>query len=115
MKILVIGASKGTGALTVKAALARDHDVTAFSRSAIELEHGRLTKRQGDFHDHASVAGAVPGHDAVVITAMTANGVKRLIVLSALGVGESRVLAGFILARILIAHVLKGPYQDHER
>ena len=71
MKILVIGASQGTGALSVKAALDKGHEVTAFARSPqkLALDHPRLTKRVGDFHDPASVEAAVPGHDAVIITA----------------------------------------------
>jgi uncharacterized protein YbjT (DUF2867 family) len=37
MRILVIGASQGTGALAARAALARGHDVTAFARSPEKL------------------------------------------------------------------------------
>ena len=142
MRILVIGASKGTGALAVRAALGRGHKVTAFSRSPdnLQLVHGQLTKLKGDFHDRASVEGAVPGHDAVLVTpfpgslagfksdpeffsrgtrhvvgAMKTSGVKRLVVLSALGVGDSRPLFNFFMDKLLISFLLKGPYQDHER
>src|SRR3954451_7336729 len=71
MKILVVGASKGTGALTVAAALERGHQVTAFARSPqnLQLEHAALTRLPGNFHDQASVDAAVRGHDAVVVTA----------------------------------------------
>jgi putative NADH-flavin reductase len=37
MKILVIGASHGTGALCVTSALAKGHAVTAFSRTPAKL------------------------------------------------------------------------------
>lgn len=38
MRILVLGASQGTGALAVKNALDRGHDVTAYARSPQKLE-----------------------------------------------------------------------------
>lgn len=142
MKILVIGASQGTGALAVEAALARGHQVTAFARSPakLALDHPKLDKVRGDFHQQASVEGAVRGHDAVIVTAsatslagfkenpryfsqgtayvieaMKANDVRRLVVLSALGVGESRALSPFLVRKLLIGFILKLPFEDHER
>ena len=52
MKILVLGASQGTGALCVRSALARGHLVTAFSRTPAKLDlmHPALTKVAGDFY-----------------------------------------------------------------
>src|SRR5678815_2197590 len=71
MKILVLAASQGTGALCVKAALAKGHSVTAFSRTPTKLDvtHDALTKVAGDFHEATSVSKAVAGHDAVIICA----------------------------------------------
>jgi putative NADH-flavin reductase len=142
MRTLVIGASQGTGALAVAAALERGHDVTAFARSPqkLSLDHPRLTRLPGDFHNLKSVSAAMPGHDAVIVTAsatsmrafktqpryfsqgtayvieaMKANNVKRLVVLSALGVGESRQQMGFLLDTLMISWLLKLPYADHER
>jgi len=141
MKILVLGASQGTGALCVKAALAAGHAVTAFARtpSKLDLSHAQLTKVTGDFHNEASVRAAVKGHDAVIICAssltlkgfkeipdyfsrgtkfcidaMKENGVKRLVVLSATGVGDSYAAANWFLRTFLIARLLKYPYRDHE-
>ena len=141
MRMLVIGASKGTGALAVKAALERGHDATAFARNPdrLDVQHPRLTRRAGDFHDQASVTAAMAGHDAVivtasspslrgfkekpdyfsrgtgnVITAMKGQGVRRLVVLSALGVGESRKLVNFVVDRLVVSWLLKGPFVDHE-
>src|ERR1700735_3423340 len=112
MNVLVIGASQGTGGLAVRAALDKGHHVTAFARSPqkLALEHAQLQKMAGDFHQASSVDAAVPGHDAVIVTAsatrlgafkenphyfsqgtgyvidaMTKSGVKRLARLSALG------------------------------
>jgi len=142
LRLLVIGASHGTGALTVSAALARGHQVTAFSRSPqkLTIEHGSLTRRAGSFHDAADVDAAVEGHDAVIITAapgslagfkenplffsagtalvidaMKRHGVRRLDVLSSLGTGESRVLSNWFIRTVLIDGLLKLPSQDHER
>lgn len=141
LRILVLGASQGTGALVVREALARGHAVTAFARTPqkLNLTHPQLTLVTGDFHDAASVAAAVPGHDAVVITAsatklkafkerpdyfsrgtryaidaMRASGVRRLVVLSALGAGETaRLLPGPV--RLLLRNfLLKVPFADHD-
>ena len=51
MNILVIGASQGTGALAVRAALDKGHNVTAFARSPqkLALEHAQLRRVAGDW------------------------------------------------------------------
>jgi uncharacterized protein YbjT (DUF2867 family) len=141
MKILVLGASQGTGALSVKSALAKGHSVTAFSRtpSKLDLTHAGLTKVAGDFHDAASVSNAVAGHDAVIICAsptsftaikekpdyfsrgtkhcidaMKEHGVKRLVVLTAHGVSESKAVASWFQRTFLIDRLLKGFFLDHD-
>ncbi|CAN5258330.1 SDR family oxidoreductase [soil metagenome] len=141
MKILVVGASKGTGALCVKSALARGHEVSAFARtpSRLELTHDKLTKVKGDFHDAASVSAAVKGHDAVIVTASVASlgdlkkkpdyfshgtklcidamkehAVKRLVILSAYGAGESKANAGWFLRTFMIGMILKRAFVDHD-
>jgi uncharacterized protein YbjT (DUF2867 family) len=141
MKILVLGASQGTGALSVKSALAKGHTVSAFSRTPAKLDvaHPALTKVAGDFHDAASVKSAVAGHDAVIICAspsslgtikekpdyfsrgtkhcidaMKEHGVKRLVVLSAHGVGESEAAASWFQRKFLIGGLLKGFFRDHD-
>jgi uncharacterized protein YbjT (DUF2867 family) len=142
MNILVIGASQGTGALAVRAALDKGHHVTAFARSPqkLALEHARLKKVTGDFHQASSVDAAVPGHDAVIVTAsatrlgafkenpryfsqgtgyvidaMRKGGAKRLAVLSALGTGDSRSLLNPIVRALMVDWLLKVPFADHER
>jgi putative NADH-flavin reductase len=141
VKILVIGASQGTGALCVKSALAKGNAVTAFSRTPakLDLTHPSLTKLAGDFHDAASLRRAVAGHDAVIITAaptslgtmkehpdyfsrgtkfcidaMKEHGVKRLVVLTAHGVGDSHHTASWVQRTLLIARLLKYFYRDHD-
>jgi uncharacterized protein YbjT (DUF2867 family) len=142
MNILVIGASQGTGALAVRTALEKGHRVTAFARSPqkLILEHPQLERVTGDFHQAVSVEAAVPGHDAVIVTAsatrlsafkenpryfsqgtgyaidaMKKAGAKRLVVLSALGVGESKRLLNPVLRALMVGFLLKVPFEDHER
>jgi uncharacterized protein YbjT (DUF2867 family) len=142
MNILVVGASQGTGALAVRAALEKGHRVTAFARSPnkLALDDPRLRKVTGDFHQAALVEAAVPGHDAVIVTAsatalrafkenplyfsqgtgyviagMKKAEVKRLVVLSALGVGESGRLLNPVLRALMVGFLLKVPFEDHER
>jgi uncharacterized protein YbjT (DUF2867 family) len=142
MRILILGASQGTGAEAARTALERGHDVTAFARSPqkLVLQHAKLTKVQGDFHRRESVEAAVRGHEAVIITAcsssvrafkekptyfslgtgyaieaMKAHAVRRLVVLSAWGTGESRGLANFFVQKLVFSFVLKAPFEDHER
>ena len=45
---------------------------------------------------------------------MKENGVKRLVVLSANGVGDSYAAASWFQRTFLIARLLKYPYRDHE-
>ncbi len=142
MRILVLGASQGTGAWTTRVALERGHSVTAFSRhpNKLDLTDAKLVKRAGNFHDRTSVDEAVRGQDAVIVTAsvgslrafkdnphyfsqgtayaidaMKAHGVKRLIVLSALGSGDSRKIMGFLFDKIVVSFLLKAPFADHDR
>ena len=46
LRLLVVGASQGTDALTVSVALGRGHQVTAFSRNPqkLTIEHASLTR-----------------------------------------------------------------------
>lgn len=142
MRLLIIGASQGTGAEAARIALERGHEVTAFARSPqkLQLDSPKLTRLVGDFHQPGSVAAAVPGHDAVLVTAsatrikafldnptyfsqgtryvidaMQASGVRRLVILSALGTSESRRLMGFVAAKLVVDFLLKLPFADHER
>ncbi len=66
--VLVIGASKGIGLETVKAALKAGHRVRAFARSAadIALSDPGLERFTGNALDSADIAAALEGIDVVV-------------------------------------------------
>jgi uncharacterized protein YbjT (DUF2867 family) len=142
MKIIVLGASRGTGALAVRAALDKGHDVTAFSRHPenLALEHAKLARRAGDFHAAADVKSAIAGHDAVIITAsatklrdfkenpryfsqgtahaidaMKETGAKRIVILSALGTAESKPLVNVVVRALAVGWILKPAFEDHAR
>jgi uncharacterized protein YbjT (DUF2867 family) len=138
MKILIIGASRGTGLLCVRQALDLGHEVTAFARHTdqIQINHPQLQKVQGDFHDQASIAAAVPGHDAVIITAalptlayktnpdffsrgtrlvieaMQRAGSRRIVILSNFAAGDGMRLLNPV-AQFLVNMMLKEAVADH--
>jgi len=137
MKLIVFGASGKTGNEIVKLALAQGHKVTAFVRdpSSMVLKNNNLDYFTGDVFDLASVERAIKGHDAVVcalgagndlkkttvrttgtiniIKSMKKNKVKRLMVMSAMGVGNSWDSLS-LLNKIFFATLLKSSREDHE-
>lgn len=139
MRILVIGASGGTGSEAVKQALALGHDVTALVRTPerFGVKHERLTVAKGDVLDLASLERALPGHDAVlapfgprglprgeqtlytrgganIIRAMKSSGVKRVVALTSGGVEDDPAPSWFY-RRILKPFLLMKAYEDHKR
>ena len=70
MKVLVIGATGGSGLAATRSLLARGAQVTAFARhpDALPPLHGQLTKMAGDATRFEDIDRAVAGHDAVVVT-----------------------------------------------
>lgn len=113
LRVLVIGATGGTGRQLVQQALDQGHQVTAFVRnpSKLQIEHANLQIVKGDVLDYASVESAMRGQSAVlsalghrrffypnkiqsdgmrnILRAMKACDVPRLICETALGIGNS--------------------------
>jgi len=127
MKLVVFGPTGGTGRELIRQALAAGHEVTAFSRRPFDTQATLIT---GDVLDRAAVTNAVRGHDVVLsalgtrpwrhidicsggvaqmIPAMQEAGVRRIIVMSSLGVGEPRSGA---LVRFAGATVLRRAFRD---
>lgn len=138
-KILVLGASGGTGQLIVKRALAKGYDVTALVRSAEkgrELNGARLVI--GDARDDAALRQALKGQDAVIsalgtpasptkavtllstatralVGAMKAEQVSRLVAITGLGAGDSVGHGGFLFDRLIFPLLLRHVYADKNR
>jgi putative NADH-flavin reductase len=68
MKLVVLGATGGTGLEIVRKAIERGHSVTAFVRSPERLKpfHDRITVTHGDLLNSVELEHAIQGHDAVV-------------------------------------------------
>lgn len=97
MKVLVFGATGGTGRALVEQALEQGHAVTAFARNPAKVRsaHPSLTVAQGNMLGTKSVEAAVQGQDAVLSALGTSLPILAI------------VLAGFafqILARVLALH-----------
>jgi NAD(P)-dependent dehydrogenase (short-subunit alcohol dehydrogenase family) len=67
-KVLIIGASRGIGLETVKAALLAGHNVRALARSAarIPIQDPGLEKVPGNALDSSTIRGALESVDVVV-------------------------------------------------
>jgi len=136
MKIAIFGATGGTGSEIVKQALERGHVVTAFVRNPDKMmvQNERLTIIKGDIHNVTDVEQGVLEQDAVIcalgardlkktmirtegtiniIEAMKRDNVKRLFVISSLGVGESWNTISLI-NKVFLSTLLKSTRKDHE-
>src|SRR5919108_5472270 len=137
MRILVIGATRGTGQQVMQQALAAGHTVTALARdpARLDVQHERLSVVRGDVLDPASLAPAMAGQDAVIssigvtsrgpttlysdgmrhiIQAMHATGVKRLVAVSAwpLSSDDGDTLPARLLLKPLMWTLLRPVYTD---
>jgi uncharacterized protein YbjT (DUF2867 family) len=139
MKVLVLGATGGTGRLIVHDALEKGHSVVAMVRSkasAPDLPGADII--EGDVRDVDDLMRALKGCDAVIsslgtglspfsevsllteathalVPAMRDSGVRRLVCISALGVGDSRGHGGFVFDRIFMPLLLRHAYKDKGR
>jgi len=68
MKLIVLGATGGTGLEIVRQAVERGHTVTAFVRSPEKLKPfgNRITVKRGDLLNSAELETVIQGHDAVL-------------------------------------------------
>ena len=145
MKVLVVGASRGTGRELVAELVERGHLVTAYSRQAA-VENDDVRHVAADVLDREALGKAMIGQDAVAVTlgipdnpfrvrltrrasspldirsrgtrnvveAMQEHGVRRLVVQSTYGIGETyRHLPLALKAFFSLA--IRPQVTDHER
>lgn len=138
--ILIIGASRGIGLETVRTALNAGYKVRALARSAnvIAIDGPQLEVIVGDALDLATIKRALAGVDAVVqalgvrlkwetvlsgttlfsratrvlVDEMQDIGVKRLVVVTGLGAGDSRGGRSFMHTYLVFPLVLQRIYDD---
>ena len=132
--VLIIGASRGIGLETARAALRAGHSVRALARSGagIPIQDAKLTKVSGNALDPDTIRNVLRDIDVVIQTlgvdfsprlvfegtklfsestrilvdAMKAAGVKRLITVTGLGAGDSRGHGGLLYDAVVFPLLL---------
>ncbi len=139
MKILLFGATGGTGKLVLDEALQNGHTVTAFVRNPAKLQtaHSHLTVVTGDVLQKESIDRCISGHDAVIcclgapaakagtlrsqgtkniIESMEEAGISRFICQTSLGYGDSEIVlkaTPFVFRKLIAPLLLKKTFADH--
>ena len=138
-RVLIVGATGGTGRQLVAQALERGCVVTALVRNPLKLQikHPQLNVIQGDVLDYASVEAATRGQEAVIsalghkrffyptrilsagtrniLRAMQAHGVSRLVCETSLGIGDSAGRLGLYFTFFVIPVLLPFYFLDKSR
>lgn len=133
MKLLVLGATGVTGGLLVERALADGHELIAYVRNPAKLAPREgLAVVVGDVRDADALTEAMRGRDGVIsalgystmvpgdliadstraiVQAAERSGTRRVVILSAFGVGDSLAKASTI-ARLMYSTGGKAIYAD---
>jgi len=138
-RILIVGATGGTGRQLVAQALQRGYAVTALVRnpSRLQVDHPQLTVVQGDVLDSTSVEAAMRDQDAVVsalghkqffyptrilsqgtrniLRVMEDHGVQRFVCETSLGIGDSAGRMGLSYTLFTIPVILPFYFWDKTR
>jgi putative NADH-flavin reductase len=138
-RVLIIGATGGTGRQLVTQALERGYLVTALVRnpSKLQMNHPQLSVVPGDVLDYASVEVAVRGQEAVLsalghkrfyfptrilsegtrnlLQAMKVHGVPRFVGETSLGIGDSARRMGLAYTFFTVPVILPFYFTDKTR
>jgi putative NADH-flavin reductase len=141
MRLVVFGATGGTGRLVVEQALAAGHEVTAVARRpfAFAARHERLEVVRGDVLEPSTIERAVAGRDAVVSAlgaadraptavysegtgniarAMRDRGVRRLTCISSGGLEADHPYVPFLqrlVTKLVVHRLYKNGFADMAR
>lgn len=139
LKVLIIGATGGTGRQLVTQALERGYEVTALARNpaALDIQHQRLRVVRGNVLDRTSADEIMRDQEAVVcalghkhffgptrtlsdgtrnlLHAMEVRGVRRLVCETALGIGDSAGRMGVYYTFLVLPVILSFYFWDKTR
>lgn len=136
-RILIFGATGGTGQELVKQALEQNYEVTAFVRSKQKMKFSNAHLRffEGDVLNYDDVLSATNHQDVVfcnlgmpaldkstlrtdgtsnIIKAMKNNGIGRFICQTSLGFGDSKEVLPWHMKYLIVPFILKNAFKDHE-
>jgi len=138
-RLLILGATGGTGRELVAQALERGYAVTTLVRNpaTLPVEHPQLTILQGDVLDYSAVERAIRGQHAVisalghkrflgptrilsqgahnVLRAMETHSVRRFVCETSLGIGDSAGRMGLYYSLFVIPVILPFYFWDKTR
>ena len=137
-KVLVLGATGGTGREIVRQLNKMGHSAVALVRSREKAVDIDAVLIEGTALDAMALDRALAGCDAVIsalgtppspfkavsllssatqllVTAMRRNGVKRLVCITGIGAGDSRGHGGFAFDNIIMPLLLRNVYADKNR
>lgn len=138
-RVLIVGATGGTGRHLVTQALDRGLTVTALARdpSKLVVQHPQLRVVQGDVLEPASLEAAMQGQEAVlcalghrqyfrptrilsggtanILSAMESHGVNRFVCETSLGIGDSAGRMGLYYTLFVIPVILQFYFWDKTR
>jgi len=138
-RLLIVGASGGTGRRLVEQALERGYSVTVLARepSRLAIQHAQLSVVKGNVLDERSVDTAVSGQDAVlsalghkrffgptrilsegtrnILRAMERHDVGRFVCETSLGIGESAGRMGLVYTLFVVPMILPFYFWDKTR
>jgi putative NADH-flavin reductase len=138
MRFLLLGASGGVGQRILVQGRARGHAIRAQTRDATRLacQPAGIEVVAADPTDTFALRALVAGQEAVIIslgtppglrttlfsdvttkliTAMAAEGVRRLVAITGVGAGETRGHGGFLYDRIIYPLFTRPFYEDKDR